>query len=83
MRDFFMKTQRIGFSKWESSDLGFALQLWGDNEVTKYICAAGVLSKADRLFVGHRPQNESSKKLLIKLGFRYIGDNYYHPSYEL
>lgn len=45
--------------------------------------------KADKLYAGHHPQNEASKKLLTKLGFQYIGKNYYeptglyHPSYEL
>ncbi|SHI84989.1 GNAT family N-acetyltransferase [Lutispora thermophila] len=169
MREFFMKTKRIGFSRWNSADLDLATQLWGDKEVTRFICATGVFTrqdiidrlyveihndkmfniqywpifdlstedligccgirpfnseihsyeigfhlrkkywgmgyaleaakavidysfnnlKADKLYAGHHPQNEDSKKLLTKLGFRYIGENYYnptglyHPSYEL
>lgn len=45
--------------------------------------------KADKLYAGHHPENEASKKLLTKLGFKFIGNNFYeptglfHPSYEL
>lgn len=41
------------------------------------------------LYAGHHPQNTASKKLLTKLGFHFIGENYYeptklfHPSYKL
>lgn len=44
---------------------------------------------AARLFAGHNPQNEASRLLLEKLGFRYTHDEYYpatglnHPSYLL
>lgn len=44
---------------------------------------------AKALFAGHNPNNMASKGLLQKLGFRYIGDEYYaptglyHPSYTL
>lgn len=42
-----------------------------------------------KLFAGHNPHNHASQKMLQKLGFRYIGNEYYpptglnHPSYEL
>lgn len=45
--------------------------------------------KADKLFAGHNPNNKASQKVLQKLGFVYIGDEFYeptglyHPSYEL
>ena len=41
------------------------------------------------LFAGHNPQNDASRRLLEKLGFRYTHDEYYpatgldHPSYLL
>ncbi len=44
---------------------------------------------AETLFAGHHPKNIASQKLLNKLGFTYIGDEFYgptglyHPSYEL
>ena len=44
---------------------------------------------AKRLFAGHNPDNIQSRFLLKKLGFAYIGDEFYeptglyHPSYEL
>lgn len=43
----------------------------------------------EKLFAGHNPQNTASHKLLVSLGFSYIGDVFYeptglyHPSYEL
>lgn len=169
MREFFIKTKRIGFSKWCDADMDLATQLWGSEEVTRFICSTGKFTKedvnhrleteiqneklfhiqywpifelitedfigccgirpfksefhsyeigfhlckkywgmgyaseaakavidysfdtlkADRLYAGHHPQNEASKNLLTKLGFQYIGKNYYkptglyHPSYEL
>jgi RimJ/RimL family protein N-acetyltransferase len=166
-RTFFLKTNRIGFSKWKQDDKELAELLWGDEKVTKYICASGhfctddiqnrlnreiennkefsvqywpifeltsnelvgccglrpyakneyeigvhLCSKfwgkgyateaanavinyafevigAKSLFAGHNPNNTVSKKLLKKLGFSYIGDEFYeptglyHPSYEL
>ncbi len=45
--------------------------------------------KAKALFAGHHPQNDASRHLLAKLGFRYTHDEYYpptglyHPSYLL
>ncbi|HYY57882.1 MAG TPA: GNAT family N-acetyltransferase [Pyrinomonadaceae bacterium] len=44
---------------------------------------------ARRLFAGHNPANESSRRLLKKLGFQYTHDEYFaptgqnHPSYLL
>lgn len=45
--------------------------------------------KVQRLIAGHHPENNASQCLLTKLGFQYIGNNYYeptglyHPSYEM
>ncbi|MBT30058.1 MAG: GNAT family N-acetyltransferase [Thalassobius sp.] len=45
--------------------------------------------QADKIFAGHNPKNTASKKLLTKLQFSYIGDEFfkptglYHPSYIL
>ena len=47
------------------------------------------IQKADALFAGQNPHNTESAKVLRKLGFHYIGDEFYeptglyHPSYEL
>jgi RimJ/RimL family protein N-acetyltransferase len=44
---------------------------------------------ATELFAGHNPQNKASRHLLQKLGFVYIGDEFYpptgllHPSYTM
>ncbi|MCD7883652.1 MAG: GNAT family N-acetyltransferase [Lachnospiraceae bacterium] len=42
--EFFMTTNRCGFSYWNDSDLPLAVSLWGEPEVTKYICASGVFT---------------------------------------
>lgn len=168
MKAFFLKTERLGFSTWSMDDLGLAASLWGDENVTRYICAAGKFTEQDilsrlmseinteedfgvqywpffdlksndfigccglrpydpdqkvyeigfhlrkihwgkgyateaaeavidyafktlhvnDLFAGHHPNNQTSKKVLERLGFHYIGEEYYeptglyHPSYK-
>jgi ribosomal-protein-alanine N-acetyltransferase len=44
MRMYFMRTERIGFSRWAKEDLPLAQLLWGDPEVTRFICASGRFS---------------------------------------
>lgn len=166
-REYFLTTERTGFSRWTSADLELAELLWGDEKVTHYICSSGKFSQeeiearleleirngteyhvqywpvferntgeligccglrpfgpgtyeigfhlrpefwhrgiaseaagavinhaftvlqAESIFAGHHPENHASRSVLQKLGFKYIGDNYYqptglyHPSYEL
>ena len=166
-RAYFMKTERLGFSKWSDEDKNLALLLWGNPQVTHFISATGRFEVEDiekrlrleienekkfqiqywplfhlesgelvgccgfrpykegwlemgfhlrpefwkkgygyeaaraaidyvftntsieGLFAGHHPNNESSKKLINKLGFTYAFDNLYlptglyHPSYEM
>ena len=166
-RDFFMRTQRMGFSRWRREDLPLATLLWGDPAVTRLICASGVFSPedvaarlalevsngehhgvqywplfdletgdfvgccglrprapgvfelgahlcptwwgegraeeaasavldyafrtlgAEKIFVGHHPDNGASRRLVEKLGFCSLGTEYYpptglyHPSSEL
>ena len=166
-RTYFLKTNRIGFSKWCEADLPLAQALWGDPAVTRYICSSGSISQSDienrlqrelengklfgiqywpifelssgeligccglrprsekqyeigfhlrpqfwgrgiaveaakavityafdvlraeSLFAGHNPHNVNSAKVLKKLGFSYIGEEFYaptglnHPSYVL
>lgn len=169
IRKYILKTNRIGFSTWNDKDLELAVQLWGDIEVTRYICATGEFThqdivnrlnmeicnekkfsiqywpvfelitgeligccgirpfkteaytyelgfhlrrkywglgyaseaakavinysfeelKAASLFAGHHPENKASEKLLKRLGFQYVGEDFYaptglnHPLYEL
>lgn len=166
-KNFFLTTARIGFSKWSKNDFQLAELLWGNPDVTRYICASGKFTmedisvrlekeiynekayhvqywpiftlssneligccglrpyrkneyeigihllpqfwgkgyameaasaainyafsvlNADALFAGHNPHNIASAKVLHKLGFSYIGDEFYeptglyHPSYKL
>lgn len=44
MREFIMKTERIGFSLWKESDIELARLLWGEPDVTHYICADGIFT---------------------------------------
>ena len=44
MRNYFKETDRISFSVWTSEDLELAKSLWGDPDVARYICAAGVFT---------------------------------------
>lgn len=44
MRTYFLKAERIGFSRWTKEDIPLALSLWGEKEVTQYICATGKFS---------------------------------------
>ena len=169
MHSYFMRTKRIGFSKWTASNLNLAAELWGDKEVTRFICASGEFTaqdiqchlqteiengenygvqywpvfnlesgefigccglrpcgdeklvyeigchlrkkywgkgyaseavqaviqygssilKATKICLGHHPKNAVSKKMALKFGFQYIGDEFYeptrlyHPTYEL
>lgn len=46
-REFFLKTHRIGFSKWGQNDMHLAELLWGNPDVTKYLCADGVFRAED------------------------------------
>lgn len=49
MKVYFLRTQRIGFSTWSIDDIGLAISLWGDENVTKYICGTGKFSEQDIL----------------------------------
>lgn len=59
-REFFLKTNRIGFSKWIQNDIDLARSLWGKPEVTKYICANGIFSIDD---IVNRLNTENLPKL--------------------
>ncbi|WP_278245234.1 GNAT family N-acetyltransferase [Clostridium sulfidigenes] len=73
-------------SKQHSYEIGFHLRkrYWGQgyaHEAAKTVinyCFSKL--NADKLFAGHHPQNVGSKKLLVRLGFEYIGDNFYEPT---
>jgi RimJ/RimL family protein N-acetyltransferase len=44
---YFIKTSRLGFRKWHEDDLGIAIELWGDYEVTKFFDARGKLFRKE------------------------------------
>jgi [ribosomal protein S5]-alanine N-acetyltransferase len=45
VREYFMKSARLGFSTWQEGDIDEAMQLWGDPEVTRLIVAGGKMTK--------------------------------------
>lgn len=45
MRAYFLKTDRLGFARWQEGDFDLALSLWGNPEVTKYISANGIFTE--------------------------------------
>lgn len=79
----------------DSYELGCHLlkEHWHQGHATEaceqVISYAFSVMKQTQLYAGHHPDNIASKRLLKKLSFSYIGDNYYeptgllHPSYEL
>ena len=76
-------------------ELGFHLrkQYWGMGYATEGAAAviryAFHVVKAETLYAGHHPENAGSEKVLKKLGFRYVGTEFYeptgleHPLYEM
>jgi len=76
-------------------ELGFHLrpEHWGRGYATEAARAAieHAFSRlgAAALFAGHHPRNDASRRTVLKLGFRYTGDEPYaatgllHPSYRL
>lgn len=61
MRDYFMRTDRLGFGTWTAGDGGLAARLWGNAEVTRYLCAGGVFSEAE---IAARLQTEINNGLV-------------------
>lgn len=169
MNEYFIKSERLGFSKWNDKKLPLAKKLWGDLKVSELIDSRGKLNdkqildklnceignqekfgvqyfpifllennefvgccglkpydlenkiyeigfhiipkhwrkgiakesaeriinyafeelKVNEIFAGHHPNNNSSEKLLKKLGFEFIGEEFFeptgsnHPSYKI
>ena len=59
-RDYFLQTKRIGFSTWQPEDVELARLLWGNPEVTKYICASGQFTEEE---ITLRLQKELAKAM--------------------
>jgi RimJ/RimL family protein N-acetyltransferase len=43
---YFLETDRLGFRTWRKEDLGLAMALWGDPEVTKFFDNRGKLDES-------------------------------------
>ena len=61
-----------------------AFDCWGQGLATE--AALAVLEYAfstlgiETIFAGHHPSNDASRRVLGKLGFEYVGDEFYAPS---
>lgn len=77
MRVYFLKSQRLGFSKWEEKDLQLAVDLWGDIEVTKLIDTRGKLTNEQ---VGERllKEIEQDKKYTVQYWPIFLLENGEH-----
>lgn len=67
MREYFLTTDRIGFSNWQRRDNDLARQLWGDPAVSRFICASGVFTEED---IARRLDVEISN--LAQFGVQYF-----------
>lgn len=47
VRTYFLKTSHIGFSTWNDTDYSLATLLWGEKDVTRFICASGEFTHQD------------------------------------
>ena len=161
VRDYFLRTPRLGFSIWKHADLSLAFGLWGDPEVTRLtggpLAAQQVRQRLEReinnyaehgvqywpvflldsgehvgccglqphkpadgiyelgfqlrvafwgrafareaagavvagafttlgvhaLYAGHHPENQASRGVLSRLGFRYTHDEFYPPTGQI
>lgn len=59
MREYFLTTERLGFSVWTTDDLPLAHALWGNPQVTQHISANGMFSEQE---IAQRLQREISTR---------------------
>ena len=70
-------------------ELGFHLRpaYWragfGGEAARAIIAHAFEVLEVGALFAGHHPENEASRALLTRLGFQFIGAEYYEPTGEM
>ena len=57
---FFLTTKRTGFSIWKENDMKLAETLWGNPDVTRFICATGKFSADD---ISSRLETEISNEM--------------------
>ncbi len=71
-RRYFMTSERIGFSRWGPYDLDLARRLWGNSDVTRYICAPGSFS-----------DDEVASRLALEIDCQSQHDVQYWPMFDL
>jgi ribosomal-protein-alanine N-acetyltransferase len=63
--NYFLTSKRLGFRKWENSDFQFAKNLWGNNEVIKFIDSRGELTD-DQILEKLKKEIETEKTFGIQ-----------------
>jgi len=71
MRNYFLETGRIAFSRWTQDDYDLALLLWGDESVTKHISETGKFT-----------EQEIKDRLLLEIENQKISHVQYWPIFE-
>jgi [ribosomal protein S5]-alanine N-acetyltransferase len=66
MMEYFLTSERLGFSLWEEDDISYATRLWGDPEVTRYLVSSGRMSPEE---VQERLENEMNNYLVHKIQY--------------
>ena len=64
--NYFLTTERLGFSEWKDEFYPFALELWGDPAVSKLVTANGVFSEEE---IKVRLETEITNKKLYNVQY--------------
>lgn len=72
MKEYFLRTERIGFSMWRKADLDLAMLLWGQPEVTQFICANSIFT-----------DEEIKKRLELEIKNEELYQVQYYPIFDL
>jgi len=70
--NYFLKTERLGFTEWQEDFYGFALELWADPHVSRLIKVDGVFS-----------EDEIKIRLQTEMQNKKIYDVQYYPIFLL
>lgn len=74
MKEFFLTTERLGFSLWDENDIGNALELWGNPQVTKFITVHGEMLE-EEIYKRLNLEMESYEKYKVQYWPIYYKEN--------
>jgi RimJ/RimL family protein N-acetyltransferase len=74
---FFLTTERLGFRRWENEDLPLAHELWGDPQVTRYLCGLftpeGIGARLESEIALQREQNMQYWPIFLRENGAHVG----------